>query len=263
MSAYVMDMPGVEGSTAPLDLVGAEFPFKHARNVPAFNVPPGFGKKFQSAFFGTMPTEGVFGGEVSGSHKRSAVASIQGIELLIWPGIVGTTIGAVGTSALPIELDPADTWPVGITVEAVRIRDRATEARFKFAFQKARDEYFEDGMESQFTLDLRNLVTMFGMDSKNILSRMFDEGSDSPEVWAEAMRWLGVESGPLSRSDVIDLLKKGLNSPSSEVRDGAILGFAGLDAPESIPALQQALLREPASGLQADIEQVLQQLKSR
>jgi hypothetical protein len=78
--------------------------------------------------------------------------------------------------------------------------------RFETAFQRANEELFEDGMESEFTKQLRSLVGMYGFESTAILTRLLENKHVSPEVWAEAMRWIGRAESSIPRENRLWLL---------------------------------------------------------
>ncbi len=206
-AAYAMESPAIEGGTAPLDLLGFGSPIKEDRNLLSLNLWPDLRKPVQSVFYGVFPTRSVLYGTMPTSYKRSGVASARSAGLPLWPGFVGKDINAVETPVeiRPIEVDPADTWPIGLEIATVRIRNRAIEARFSLAFRRACGEHFEDGMNSQFTADLNELVKLSGADAKNILIRMLDQNVGSPGVWAEAMRWFGNAHDLLPISDAVAL----------------------------------------------------------
>jgi hypothetical protein len=150
-----------------------------------------------------------------------------------------------------------------IEMPVVRIRDRATEQKFKLVMQRGKEEQFEDGMESRLSKDLEILVKGFGPDSKDILSRLLEDESISSLVWAEAMRWIGRAEEFMSRSSRLSLLKQALSSDSFVVRDGAALGLASMDDPDAIPFLERAVASETVNELRADMRQVLEQLRGR
>jgi hypothetical protein len=152
-------------------------------------------------------------------------------------------------------------FPVAPAISAtVPARDLETEARFKAAFQRAREERFEDGMESEFSNELESLVETYGSTARNVLARLLEDEGVSARVWGEAMRSLGRSDDRPSREARLWVLEKGLTSSSAFVRDGAALGLASMDDPSAIPYLQRAISSEKLEGLRADMQEVLLQL---
>lgn len=128
-------------------------------------------------------------------------------------------------------------------------------------FEYAKDEVFEDGMESTFSLHLLRLLEEHGEFAMNQIVFLVEEKGVSSEVLAETLRWFGLmEDGP-AYAHRRWLLQRCLKSSSVIVRDGAILGLSFLEDPRSIPILEQAYYSEIHESLRADILQVLNDLK--
>jgi hypothetical protein len=139
--------------------------------------------------------------------------------------------------------------------------DRLAEREFRFAFLRAVDERFEDGMESQFSRELDSLVRKYGAGSIDVLGVLLQDLSISSAVQAEALRWVGRAEGAISHSAGLSLLRTGLSSGSALVRDSAALGMAAMDDPAAIPLLERAVEVERNSELRADMRQVLEELR--
>jgi len=139
----------------------------------------------------------------------------------------------------------------------------ASEGKLKQLFERAMGEYFEDGVESNFTLQMRRFVSRAGQDAATVILRLLSSDMKAPNVWGEAMRWIGRAEGEMPKSDRVAILEKGLSSSNHLVRDGAILGFASMDDPNTIPILEGALSTEVFPGLRRDISTVIAELRNR
>jgi len=128
-------------------------------------------------------------------------------------------------------------------------------------FHEAQDEVFEDGMESVFSRRLLTLLADHGEMAMNQIILLAEEDEIAPEVLAETLRWFGHMADGVAYAHRRLLLEHSLHHASARVRDGAILGFAFLEDPGTIPALERALRQEPHATLRADIEQVLADLR--
>ena len=136
------------------------------------------------------------------------------------------------------------------------IRDRVERS-----CQAAREEHFEDGMESQFSRELTNLINGRGDAAVEALAELIHSNSISEEVAAEALRWLGLmERGP-AYSKRRWLLEDCLTNKSVKVRDGAVLGLAFLDDPHAIPYLKDAIRLETRDWIRRGMQQALAQLE--
>ncbi len=150
------------------------------------------------------------------------------------------------------------------TINATKRHDleEAVSQSIVMLFEKARDEFFEDGMESVFSRKLVSLVQEYGNAAVEAIASLTFEGKANAEVAAEGLRWLGHMDHPSSYDSRRRLLEKSLFSSSARIRDGAALGLASLDDPAAIPNLGKAIEREPHAELREDLEQVLAQLEA-
>ncbi|MEH1898196.1 MAG: HEAT repeat domain-containing protein [Nostoc sp.] len=128
-------------------------------------------------------------------------------------------------------------------------------------FITGKEEYFEDGFESNFSRGLVSCVQKYGNDAIEAITCFIVYEKISPEVASEALRWLGEINHAESYKFRLWLLERSLNCPSSRVRDGAILGLSYLNDPHAITYLEQAIEQEKIIELREDMKQVLAQLK--
>jgi len=128
-------------------------------------------------------------------------------------------------------------------------------------FISAREQIFEDGMESGFSREIAALISSHGRAAMEVIIPLLLSDWLNPEVTSEALRVVGRIHHPPTYRDRLWLLERGLYSPSARVRDGATLGLAYLDDPIAITPLKYAIERESVPELRQDMEQVLAQLE--
>jgi len=130
-------------------------------------------------------------------------------------------------------------------------------------FQAARDEYFEDGMESSLSKGLAPMVENYGNtdDLRELLAYWILRDKATPYVVCEALRCLGRITHAPSHRYRRWLLERCLKSPSAIIRDAAGVGLAYLDDPQSILALAEAVQKESDPELQGNLSQVLKQFR--
>jgi hypothetical protein len=128
-------------------------------------------------------------------------------------------------------------------------------------FSGAKEEIFEDGMESDFSRNLSEFIVSFGHSAVETIIPIILSERTNTEVASEAFRVLGRLNHKTTYRDRLWLLERGLYSTSARVRDGAILGLAFLNDPLAIAPLKSAIERDPNSDLRKDMEQVLAQLE--
>jgi len=161
---------------------------------------------------------------------------------------------------------PVDLW--------LRRRDEITEAgtterevdpvlvkRVGQLFEKGSDEFFYDGVTSDFSRSLLRFLTENGRDGVRAIADYALLSYAKPDVVSEALRWIADFDDPDTFAQRWALLEQSLKSRSSKVRDGAILGFAAVDNPKARRLLQQAQQVEKIGELRVLIDQVLAQLE--
>lgn len=191
------------------------------------------------------------------SPKQGAwIESVARTDLGVWRALVEKEKAPGANTARKILVTPETE---NLTLP---MTDQEAELRFESLFRSARESHFEDGMESEFSRYLISLVQAYGPVSKDILARLIEDRTISPEVLSEALRWLGRMEGESTYEARLWLLEKGLNSPDATVRDGAALGLASMDDPRAIPYLEAAIQAEKLTDLRHDMEEVLDQLKN-
>ncbi|MEH1790341.1 HEAT repeat domain-containing protein [Nostoc sp.] len=128
-------------------------------------------------------------------------------------------------------------------------------------FINAKDEYFEDGFESDFSKGLVFYIQKYGDNAIETITYFIVYEKVNSEIASEALRWLGEINDPESYNFRRWLLERSLRCSSSRVRDGAILGLSYLNDTHAITYLEQAIEREKITELREDMKQVLAQLK--
>jgi len=130
-------------------------------------------------------------------------------------------------------------------------------------FTGAKEEIFEDGMESDFSRNLSSFIASFGHSAMEVIIPMILSEQTNTEVASDAFRILGQLNHQTTYRDRLWLLERGLYSVSTRVRDGAVLGLAFLNDSLAIAPLKSAIERERIPELRKDMEQILAQLEGK
>jgi hypothetical protein len=136
------------------------------------------------------------------------------------------------------------------------------EDKIRELLKAAKEEIFEDGMESNFTRGLSTLVEQYGADAITTLIRLIEIENRNVEITAETLRWAGRLDHPLSYEARLSLLERSLENDSARVRDAASVALATLDDEHALPALRAAIVREQYAELREDMQQILSQLEA-
>jgi hypothetical protein len=129
-------------------------------------------------------------------------------------------------------------------------------------FWNAREEAFEDGMESNFSKHLHSFIKMHQEDALEVITCLVVYEKVDAEIASEALRQMGHFEEGKTYEYRRWLLERSLTLPSARIRDGAMLGLASMDDKHAIPYLQNAIALEQCSELKNDMKQVLDQLES-
>jgi len=135
------------------------------------------------------------------------------------------------------------------------------EDKIRALFEAAKEEIFEDGMESNFTRGLSTLVEQHGAEAIVALIRLIEIENRNVEIAAETLRWVGRLDHPSSYEPRLSLLERSLRDDSARVRDAASVALASMDDKHALPALRAAIAREKYAELREDMEQILSQLE--
>jgi hypothetical protein len=123
------------------------------------------------------------------------------------------------------------------------------------------NENFEDGFDSDLSLELQRLVLKYGEPTVEIVGDLTAENRVAPSVAAEVLKCLGEIRNEETREARRQVLEHGLNAPSHFVRDGAVIGLSGLSDPRSIAALWAAAEREDHRLLRTNMAILVEHLK--
>jgi hypothetical protein len=183
-------------------------------------------------------------------------AAISATDLRLFPCVPPSTPHIVNWTAAQQEAD----FPENST--AYQQQPEALCAKMAALFAVAKDEYFEDGMESEFSRGLIRLIGEYGEKAVIELAFLILHDQVNAEIAAEALRWLGHMEDRRSYQRRLWLLERNLFTSSVRIRDGAVLGLTSLDDPHAIRYLRRAMNQEPYPELRRDMEQVLAQLET-
>lgn len=128
-------------------------------------------------------------------------------------------------------------------------------------FRNARDEFFEDGIDSEFSRGLISMVNRYGDFGVSALAGEILNLRGSEEAASEALRWIGRIRSEVSRGYRRWLLERSLFSTSPKIRDGAVLGLASMADPLSASELKRAASSETVEPIRQDILELLAQLE--
>jgi hypothetical protein len=128
-------------------------------------------------------------------------------------------------------------------------------------FSSARYQVFEDGVESEFSRGLIDIIRRNGAAALKAISDLLAQRKCNAEVGSEALRWIGLMGDDDYYIQRRQLLIANLSSPSARIRDAATLGLSFLGDPLTIEYLQNAIKIEKNAELKVDMIAVLEDLE--
>lgn len=136
------------------------------------------------------------------------------------------------------------------------------ESTIDHLFESAEEQYFEDGMESDFSRELVSLIKKYGNLAMSEIAYLITYGRVDNEVASEALRWLGHIDDPSTYGWRLWILEKSLRSDSPIVRDGAGLGLACMGDAHAIQYIRKAIEQETIIELRDDLQGALEELEA-
>ncbi len=131
--------------------------------------------------------------------------------------------------------------------------------KFVLFVHNAENEYFEDGMGSEFATRVHESVVNYGPVAVAAWERILWRMENTNETGEELLRQFGLIEHEPSRERRLRVLKDSLKSSSPRIRDAAGLGLSFLDDPSALPALQTAHETENEGWLRDNLKLVIEQ----
>lgn len=120
----------------------------------------------------------------------------------------------------------------------------------------------EHGMTNDFSMGLEAFIEKHGKPALRAVQDLILNEETASSIALEALQYIGNSDSKVWHDERRKMLERCLlASRSAWVRDGAGLGLASLDDPQSIPALEIAIAKESNKTLKEDLNLVLDQLK--
>lgn len=182
---------------------------------------------------------------------RQISSTLVGIDLIPWYQLEPQQEPVIATTSLLIsELAAPDVQR--------RILSRTLDA----LLESAKEERFEDGMNSNLSVGLRVLLRKYSTDFIRVLEDRLKGPKISSRILTEVLHTLGDIEDATTKGWRLATLVRFLASPSSIVRDAAATGLAYLDDKTAIPYLREAIARESSVAFREDLRAIVEQLSA-
>ena len=124
----------------------------------------------------------------------------------------------------------------------------------------ARNERFEDGMESRFSERVRKSILNGGSEAVRAWAHVLTLRDNAHETTEEFLRIIGYLKDQQSHEKRREVLTGMLRRGEPAIRDAAGLGLAALDDPTTLPAVREALDAETEEWVRKGLRQVAEHL---
>ena len=125
---------------------------------------------------------------------------------------------------------------------------------------EARNERFEDGMESRFSERVRKSILSGGTNAVSAWAQALTFRDNAYETTEEFLRIIGDMRDQESHEKRREVLTTMLQHGKPAVRDAAGLGIAALNDPSTLPGVKEALDAESEEWVRRGLRQVAEQL---
>ena len=133
--------------------------------------------------------------------------------------------------------------------------------RIEGLLEQARGLHLEDGVHSQFSRDLINLVQKSGVSAVEIIAALVVHEKVNSSIAAESLFWLARIQQGRTYKFRLWLLETCLQSPSAQIRDAAALGLVTMGDQHSLEPIKMAAEREECEELKSDLQKAIEQLE--
>ena len=124
----------------------------------------------------------------------------------------------------------------------------------------ARNERFEDGMESRFSERVRKSILSGSTNAVSAWAQALTFRDNAYETTEEFLRIIGDMRDQKSHEKRREVLTEMLRHRKPAVRDAAGLGIAALEDPSTLPAVKEAIDSETEEWVRKGLRQVAEQL---
>ena len=140
----------------------------------------------------------------------------------------------------------------------------AIEDRLRLLIYEARDQQFEDGMDSEFSLGMRSTVASYGTTAVAVIEKHWRTiARIYPREFSEILVQLGRMDHEPTRDARRHLIESALQHPDAGLRDAAALGLDALGDPASEPALLRAIEGESVPAIEEMLSAMIRDLSIR
>lgn len=159
----------------------------------------------------------------------------------------------------PADREATTDSPAIIELTSTAVERRAITRTLDALVERARDENFEDGMDSNLSIGIRVLFRNYGESFAGVLDERLKQSDISARILTEILHTLGNIEDDATRDWRFARLVDFLRSPLTLARDAAAVGLSYLDDKGAVPYLHEAIRRETNEAFREDLRAIVDQ----
>lgn len=201
--------------------------------------------------------EGSWGETLPWQQRSLAAPRLDFRKAFVWD--VGSATSLPATVAVAVFEDSAPEHKTDLVI-GVRSIVKEVAAGIERLLAVARDETFQDGLESNLSVGLMALLRRFPTETMAVVSELIVARSVSNPIICELLYTLGRAESPTTTDNRFALLVALLRDKLPLIRDAAGTALAYMDDARAIPYLKKAIDSETVVPLRLDLQAVVDQL---
>ena len=128
-------------------------------------------------------------------------------------------------------------------------------------FEAGKNEQFEDGMKSDFSVAIENIIKNYQDHAIEMLSEFLTSNKIDSDLLCETLRTLGNSQDDETEQIRFQILIPYLSHTSPFIRDCTGLALYDLESPNAIPYIRKAIDKELYQSLKMDFKKIINELQ--
>lgn len=144
---------------------------------------------------------------------------------------------------------------------AISHRKKELEKLYKDLISLGEETNFKQAMENDYTKKLYKIIVYYENIALDVLTNIFDENGINELLVSDTLIWLGLFRHENTQYKRLRILIHFLNSASTKIRYGAVIGLENLDDLKALPFIIRAMNQEKFEPLQMEMKNVIESMK--
>ena len=143
---------------------------------------------------------------------------------------------------------------------SVSIKKKELENLYKDLFSLGEETNFKQAMENDYTKKLYKIMVYYENIALDVLTNILDENRINELLVSDTLIWLGLFNHEKTHYKRLRTLIHFLNSASTKIRYGAVIGLENLDDPKALSFIKRAMINEKFKPLKIEMKDVFESM---